>query len=106
SKRSGTRGRNFGGITFAGSRLSASSVGTAYCHGCTWGGVGTGVRFVPSSAGRPCTTSGSSGVPRPVGRPAPPPRPPPAAPPPPPPPPPRPPPPAVALTLNVSPASL
>src|SRR6185436_12099788 len=99
---------NCGGIRFAGFRLSASSVGSAYCHGCTTGGVGSGGRFEPSKAASPWTTSGSSGVPRPVGRPppGPPPRPPPAGAPPPPPPPPRPPPPTLALTLKVSPASL
>ena len=56
-------------MTFAGFRFSASSVGTAYCHGCTVGCTGAGGMLVASSAGRPCTTSGSSGVPRPVGRP-------------------------------------
>src|SRR5512137_819078 len=97
SNRSATRGRNSGGIIFGGLVLSCSSVGKAYCHGCVGGRSGTGLRLDPTRGGRPCTTSGSSGVPRPVGRPPPPPppRPPPAAAPAggAPPPPPRPPPP-------------
>lgn len=93
SKRSATRGRNCGGIRFAGFRFSCSSVGSEYCQGCTTGGTGTGGKLVPSSAGRPCTTSGSSGVPRPVARLAPG-------------PPPRPPPPTVALTVQQSPLLL
>src|SRR6185436_2349645 len=99
--------RNSGGITFAGLRFNASSVGSAYCHGCTCTGGGSGVRLLPFSSPKPWTTSGSSGVPRPVGRlpPGPPPRPPPGAPPPPPPPP-RPAPPEVELTVNASPPSL
>src|SRR6185436_1629851 len=63
------------------------------------GGVG-GRWFRGLSCGKPCTWSGSSGVPRPVERgPGPPPRPPPAAPPPPPPP-------DCALTLKLPPESL
>src|SRR5947208_7210939 len=79
-----------------------SSVGKAYCQGRAGVG-GVGRSFLGSSAGRHCGVSMSSGVPRPVGRPAPP-RPPPA-PPPPPPAPPRPP-PTPALTLKLSPRLL
>ena len=56
-------------MTFAGLRRSCSSVGSAYCHGCTCCGGGTRRQVRAFDwRGRPWTTSGSSGVPRPVGR--------------------------------------
>src|SRR3954462_11291232 len=85
-----------------------SSVGTGTCQGEVGVRGGTGSRLCGSIAGRPCTTSASSGVPRPVARagvPAPP-RPPPPPPPPPPPAPPRPPPPRVLLTPRLIPSAL
>ena len=89
---------------FAGLRFSCSSVGSAYCHGCTGCGGGSGGRFVPldgraalddvgivrrAASGRP-SAAGSAAAPAAGRRAA-------AAPPPP-----RPPPPTFALTREAS----
>ena len=61
SKRSATRGRNCGGIRLRRIPLQLL-VGRQRVlpRLRLTGGVGTGVRFVPSYIGRPCTVSGSS----------------------------------------------